>query len=179
MGAYTYVKASYRDIEKLYDPTYFPLALSNPLESVLNPNCRVYVDRSKKVFSYRRLNSCEEFTEILTNFVVGIAIDPIKAVANLDTLAVYGEYGYLLEKGKSTTVVEARGKSVYPLVKEGSKVAKGERLFYVVTGKHEVRVVRSPIDGVLFAISELIPSEVQVLRAVLVKEHELTMLKRV
>ena len=179
MPVYTYVKASQDDVIKLLEPTYFPTGLPPRVEEVLNPKAKLYVDRSRGLFSYSAIEGFEEFIEILSNYIVGVAIDPVEAVVKLDLVTVYNDHGYLLEKGKRVVIIEARGKGGYPLINEGSEVAKGDRVFYIVTGKHEVRVVRSPIDGVLLVISELIPSEIQVFRAVLVNRDELVMLKRV
>ncbi len=179
MVAYSYVKARKEDVEKLFDPTFFPPGFVVNLAEVLNEKCRIYVNSREGVFSRERVEGFDEYVEILNNYVVGIAVNPVEARTNLDIVVVYDDWGYLLPKGREVMIVEARGKGVYPLVEEGSRVSKGSRLFYVVTGKYEVRVIRSPVDGVLFVISELIPSEIQVYRAVIARVEDLVELKRI
>ncbi len=179
MPAYTYVRASIEDVKRLYDPTYFPSGVVINLEEVLNEKRRIYVDLRNGKFSYNPIEGFEEYVEILNNYVVGIAIDPVEAMAKLDMAVIYGDKGYGIRKGTKVVLLEAKGKGVYPLINEGEEVSKGQRVFYVVTGKYEVRVIRSPCEGILLVISELIPSELQVFRAVLVSKHDVIGLERV
>ena len=62
----------------------------------------------------------------------------------------------LVEAGTRVSLVEVAGRQVHLYCEEGDEVKRGERLASVITGKLEVRNVRSPDDGVVVLIGEFI-----------------------
>ena len=59
---------------------------------------------------------------------------------------------YLISSESKVHFIEVVGKNVYVLVNEGEKVKSLNKIAYIVTGKREVRVVRSPFSGVIIFI---------------------------
>ncbi len=55
----------------------------------------------------------------------------------------------LVREGAIAHSIEIEGYRVYGIVSEGENVAKGDRIAYIVTGKGEVRTVRSLFPGVV------------------------------
>ncbi len=179
LTTYIYVRASRDEIAKIRDINlYFPTP-PDPSD-VLNERVKVYIDTARRVYDYEPFEGSSEFVEMLSNYVVGVAIDPTTGTCNFDMAVLYSdrERGYLIRAGTRVYILEGRGYRVYPLIGEGCKIDRGAKVFYVLTGKREVRVVRSPRPGLVLIYSELIPCEIQVLRAVLVDENDLVELER-
>lgn len=181
MPAYVYVRASREDVVRLNDvELYFPTPMS--LGDAINEKVKIYVDVERHLYDYEPFDTAAAYNEILSNYVVGVAVNPVTGLCNFDMVVVYRngeqERAYLVRAGTRVYIVEGRGHRVYPLVSEGSRIVEGSKLFYILTGKYEVRVVRSPRAGILLLYSELIPYEIQVLRAVMVDEDVLVKLER-
>ena len=62
----------------------------------------------------------------------------------------------LVEAGVKVSLVEVAGRQVHLYCEEGDEVVEGERIASVITGKYEVRNVRSPDDGIVVLIGEFI-----------------------
>ena len=60
----------------------------------------------------------------------------------------------LIEKNTPVSLVEIYGKRVRFLVAEGDKVLEDSKIAVIITGKFEIRNVRSPDRGVIVLISE-------------------------
>ncbi len=63
--------------------------------------------------------------------------------------------GFLIEKNAQLCLQEIRGKFIYFLVGEGSQIKRGDVIAYHVTGKFEVRNVRSKCEGQIALIVDM------------------------
>ncbi|MFZ8782899.1 MAG: DUF2118 domain-containing protein [Desulfurococcaceae archaeon] len=63
--------------------------------------------------------------------------------------------GLLVEKSAQLCLQEVRGKFIYFLVSESSQVKRGDIIAYHVTGKFEVRNVKSLCEGVVVLIIDM------------------------
>lgn len=63
--------------------------------------------------------------------------------------------GYLVEEKTQVCLQEVRGKLIYFLVNEGSSVKKGDIIAYHVTGKLEVRSVKSKCEGQVVLVVDM------------------------
>jgi len=153
---------------------------SYDLQDLVNPRKRIYVDEQREVYSHEPFDGARPFIEIVPHTIIGGVIDPVSGVSAITFVVEYADRGeaVLVPRGTKTFIIEARGKRVYQLVEEGSEISPGDKVFYIVTGKYEVRVVRSAVGGVLVHISELVPSKVQTLRAVVVPREQCRRLRR-
>jgi len=147
---------------------------SYDLESVVNAEKRVFVDEARGIYAYTPFSGSRPFVEIVPHALIGGVVDPVSGECAIDFVVEYldRDEALFVPRGSRASILEARGRRVYQLVEEGSEIEPGDKIFYVVTGKHEVRVVRSPVGGVLVHISELVPSKVQTLRAVVVPREQ-------
>ncbi len=59
-----------------------------------------------------------------------------------------------LTKDDDIVAMPVEGREVYFIVSEGDEVSKDQRIGYIITGKGEVRTIRSPKDGVIFLLHE-------------------------
>ena len=157
------------------------ISFNYDFRDLVNPRKKIFVDERREVYSYEPFNDARPFIEIVPHSIVGGVIDPVSGVSAVTFVVEYSDRGeaVLVPRGVKTFIIEARGRRVYQLVEEGSEVFPGDKVFYIVTGKHEVRVVRSAVEGVLVHISELVPSKVQTLRAVVVPREQCRRLRRV
>jgi len=57
--------------------------------------------------------------------------------------------GLLVEKNTKLCFIEVRGRYPVVFVSEGDNVDVGDKIAYIVTGKGEVRVVKSPCSGIV------------------------------
>ncbi len=130
------------------------------LRRAYNPSSAIYVDTNRLLYSRRPFEGARKFVEILYNLVPDTAVDLVegKMVTDLVIVNPRKNIAMLIARGTNVYLFDAEGKRVYPLVDEGSTVRKGDRLFYVVTGKCEVRVVRSSVDGVVVYVGDIVPS---------------------
>ncbi|MGC8982413.1 MAG: DUF2118 domain-containing protein [Desulfurococcaceae archaeon] len=79
-------------------------------------------------------------------------VDLVEAKTKASILMAFEEpekppRGYLIEKDTPLCLQEISGDHLYFLVSEGSRVEKGSRIAYIVTGKLEVRSVASLCTG--------------------------------
>lgn len=68
---------------------------------------------------------------------------------------VNGRY-ILVEKGLKPYVYDVRGVRVHLLVSEGDEVKPRERIAYILTRKHETRVLKSDVEGVVVLVGYLL-----------------------
>lgn len=57
--------------------------------------------------------------------------------------------GLIIPASTKPCLIEVKGASPYVFFKEGDEVKEGDKLAYVITRKGEVRVIRSPCEGII------------------------------
>jgi len=121
---------------------------------------RVWVDRDRLLLSETPCRGWAVFSEVLYNRLVDVALDLIGGVFITDVVIFAPSTpSYLfIKRGTEVGIVEASGASVIPLVREGETVEEGNRVFYVITRKKEVRVIRARRRGVVVYVSDIVPS---------------------
>ncbi len=62
----------------------------------------------------------------------------------------------IVSKGDKVKRAEVKGKEIYLLKEESDVVGKWEKIGYVITGKGEERAIKSPIEGILLFVEEVI-----------------------
>jgi len=67
--------------------------------------------------------------------------------------------GLYVRGGSEAYILEAVGRRIHSLVSEGDEVVRGSRVAYIYTGKGEVRVLRSDVEGVVAYISHELGSK--------------------
>ena len=67
--------------------------------------------------------------------------------------------GLYIRAGAEAYIIEAVGRRIHSLVSEGDRVVRGSRVAYIYTGKGEVRVLRSDVEGVVVYISQELGSK--------------------
>lgn len=126
-----------------------------PLHVVVNTDSKIYIDRASQTFCHHD-ESGEEYVEIVYEMVLDYVIDVDLGRVILD-LAIYSptrDSLLYIKEGSIVEIVEVSGKKIYPLISEGSRVEFGDKLFYVLTNKNEVRVARSSVRGIVVFIGE-------------------------
>ncbi len=63
--------------------------------------------------------------------------------------------GLLVEKNTSVCLVEVKGVQPYVFPHESEFIEENEKIAYIVTGKGEVRVVKSPCRGIVLLVINL------------------------
>jgi len=63
--------------------------------------------------------------------------------------------GFIVEKGTLLCLQEVTGKFIYFLVGEGTKISSGDIIAYHVTGKFEVRSIKSKCEGQVALIVDM------------------------
>ncbi len=125
------------------------------------------------------MNNSEEFIEIVYERVLDYIIDIGMNKVVLD-LAIYSPNRNILlyiKAGSKVEIIEVMGKKVYPLVSEGDSISFGDKLFYIVTNKNEVRVIKSYVKGIVVFLGEVFSNGIQREVMAVIKEgevHELT-----
>ena len=61
----------------------------------------------------------------------------------------------IIPSGASLILLEVEGSSIHFLKDEGDKVGRREKIMLVLTGKREVRVVKSPREGFIISVFTL------------------------
>lgn len=60
--------------------------------------------------------------------------------------------GFLVEENTDICLIEVKGVQPYVFPREGEKVKERDKVAYIITGKGEVRVVRSPCEGMVLLV---------------------------
>jgi hypothetical protein len=162
-----------RDPAKALDPHF--------LNILLNEKTKIYIDLKLGIFCRSPMKSYdEEFIELLYEGVIDYVID-IESRKILIDLAIYCPNKDLLlyiKSGNAIEIIEAQGKKVHSLVFEGDKIDFGDKLFYVVTNKNEVHVVKSHVKGTVLFIGEVFSNGIQNEVMVIVEEEKIYELSR-
>ncbi len=115
------------------------------------------VERSKGVFERRK--SCSDASKCYGKVIYGTEIDSIidlvgKRVLRSFIVEVPGEEGeaLLIPEGVHVEPIPVYGRRVVMEVREGEEVKTGRVLGVVLTGKYEVRKIRSHVDGLVVYI---------------------------
>jgi len=148
---------------------------SDTLDKLLNMRSRVYVDLVSGTFCSQAMDSGnEEFVEIVYEKVLGYIIDMELGKIVTDTAIYCPNRDVLLyiKADSDVKIIEAKGKRIYPLVSEGDRVSFGNKLFYIVTGKNEVRVIKSDVRGVVVFIGEVFSNGIQQEVMTIIEEGE-------
>jgi len=75
--------------------------------------------------------------------------------------------------GEKVITLEVVGKEVYFMLEEGSHVKRGQRIAYVLTGKGELRAVKSPVNGFVLFYDEILGEKPYKYRIFLVVRNEI------
>ncbi len=149
-----------------------------PLSEYIVSENRLYVDMNNYRYCPNPIEGFEPFREVMYNNLVDIAIDIEKGVTKTDIVVdPRRDKLMLVLRDTPLSIVEAQGKRVYPLFREGDKVSINDKLFYIVTGKYEVRVVRSNTNGVVLYVSEVVPRTPQTFIMVICDESKVKWLE--
>ena len=177
-----YVKKSMIDIlrTRLEEPEVIEFYGFIDLKGVLNENSKIYVNETLLEYCDFELPDFEEYIEIIYDKAIGLAIDPIENKTVVDVIIANPQKNkfVLVKRNTDVIVIEARGRKVHALVREGDVVKENSRVFYIITKKYEVRVIRSPIKGIVMYIGEIVPSIPQRFVMVIVSEHSIRELKQ-
>ncbi len=98
------------------------------------------------------------FGHIIYEDVVDKALDLVEAIFKRTVIVVpkFRDKGdldaFLVEKGTKNCLVEVKSIHPYVFVKEGDKVDLHDKIAYMVTGKGEVRVYKSPCKGLVLLV---------------------------
>lgn len=121
----------------------------------------ICLHNQKLVHVKEPLSACEKlYGEIPYERVVEF-IDLENAVPRKDILVLDEDPsllefpGFLIEKNTQLCLQEVRGRFIYFLVSEGSQVKRGDIIAYHVTGKFEVRNVKSRCEGQVALIVDM------------------------
>jgi len=134
--------------------------IPNIVESI-NENKKLWLLEPKNCFVERKTDEGVEFVELLYDKVPGVAVDLTSGLVLFDLMIIVGPKGFLMKAGSRVNIVEVSGYRVFAAVREGDTVAQNDRIAYVLTGKGNVRTIRSPYNGVVVYVGEIIPSTVQ------------------
>ncbi len=101
----------------------------------------------------------EEYDEIYGHIiyenVLDLVLDLIKPEITRELIVIKEFTGkdemkaLLIPKGIKPCLIEIKGASPYVFYNEGDEIKEGDKLAYVVTRKGEVRVIRSPCEGIV------------------------------
>jgi len=154
---------------------------SHLLNILLNEKSKIYIDLTLGIFCCNPMKSNdEEFIEVLYEKVIDYVIDIESRKIFID-LAVYCPNKDLLlyiKSGNTIEIIEVQGKKIHSLVFEGDKVNFGDKLFYVVTNKNEVHVVKSHVKGIVLFIGEVFSNGIQNEVMVVAEEEKIYELSR-
>ena len=100
-------------------------------------------------------NCSDCYIEVPYEEAGSIIIDSSGAIKCSFIIMWKGSEEYLLvERGVSAYIIEIEGHRVYGVASEGDKIARGDRIAYIATGKGEVRLVRSGFEGVVVYVAQ-------------------------
>jgi len=150
------------------------------VSKVVNGNKRLYIDILKGEFCEHDLEGFDEFIELMYNYVIGLIIDHVNGEVLFDFVIENPRKNVtvFIPCGAKVLVIEARGKAVHSLVEEGDEVNEQTKVFYIITRKYEVRVVRTPVRGVVVHIGEIVQSVPQTLIMVIADASSVRWLRR-
>jgi len=150
------------------------------VSKIVNESKRLYIDTLKGEFCEHYLEGFEEFIELMYNYVLGLVIDHVNGEVLFDFVIENPRKSVtvLIPRGVKVVVIEARGKAVHSLVEEGDEVSEQAKVFYIITRKYEVRVVRTPVRGVVVHIGEIVQSIPQTLVMVIADASSIRWLRR-
>ncbi|MEM4660554.1 MAG: DUF2118 domain-containing protein [Thermosphaera sp.] len=116
-------------------------AYVSPARGLAGPECG-------KVFSSVPFEKLVEF------------LDLEKSCFLKDVIIVYMDEGdryrgFYVRKGESVRLLEVSGSIITIHKKEGEQVEAHEKIGFIVTNKREVRVIKSPVKGILLAVIDL------------------------
>ncbi|MEM0026365.1 MAG: DUF2118 domain-containing protein [Ignisphaera sp.] len=157
------------------------LAMQTDLSRYTNPSSRIYIDNEKKCFNDKPLKGeGKQLVEVVYEALPELVIDLEKGVTKTDFAIYLPEHDQLLYVNAATRafIIEASGKSVFPLVSEGRVVSEHEKIFYVVTSKFEVRVIRAEVRGVVVYIGDVLNSETSKMVSIIVGEGNVVTVSR-
>ncbi len=132
--------------------------VETPSKEQLN-ECIVLIDDT--VLECRHLKELKEGTRLFRKIMYDKALDEVFDMQNniirrsFIVNTVDGKY-MLIEKGLKPYVYEARGVRVHLLVSEGDEIKPRERIAYILTRKHETRVLKSDVEGVVILVGYLL-----------------------
>lgn len=107
------------------------------------------------------LNACTEVYghipyEQVLNYIDSLEAKMRESVVVLQSRPDRAVYkGFLLEKGTSVCLQEISGNYVYLHVKEGMSVKKEHSIAHIITGKLEIRNIRSLCEGLVALVVDM------------------------
>ncbi len=92
-----------------------------------------------------------DYGKVIYEELLEKVVDLEQGIAKRDFIVVLPneDEALFVAKGTRLLLYELRGRGVYPAVKEGDEIKPRDSLGYVVTGKYEVRHIRSDTEGVV------------------------------
>ncbi len=160
------------------------LAKQQSISNYINTASKIYVDTEKNCFSVESFKEkgklFAEFVEIVYEYLPKLAIDSEKGVT-ITKFAIYlpkSRQLLYVNAGTRVFIVEAFGRSVYPLVLEGEKVSEHDKIFYIVTNKFEIRAVRAEAKGIVVYVGDVLDQSENKMMAVIVGEENVIRFSR-
>ncbi|MEL9939791.1 MAG: DUF2118 domain-containing protein [Ignisphaera sp.] len=157
------------------------LATQHNLLRYVNPTSRIYINSKRRCFDDKPLQGGDkQLVEIVYEALPELAIDVEKGIVKTSFAIYLPENDQLLYVDTATKafIIEASGKNVYPLVSEGKVVSEHEKIFYVVTNKFEVRVIRAEVRGIVVYIGDALDSETSKMILIIVGEDNVITVSR-
>ena len=150
------------------------------VSKIVNEDKRLYIDALRGEFCEHDIEGFDEFVELMYNYVLGIVVNHINGEVLFDFVIENPRKNFtvFIPRGVKVVVIEARGKAVHSLVEEGDEVDEQTKVFYITTRKYEVRVVRTPVRGVVVHIGEVVQSIPQTLVMVIADVSSVRWLRR-
>ncbi|ABN69924.1 conserved hypothetical protein [Staphylothermus marinus F1] len=106
----------------------------------------------EKYVNYKRV-----FGHIIYEHIINY-IDLVKP-ATKKAFIVIPEYsgekemnGFLIDENKKLCLIEVKGIQPYVFPREGDEIEERDKVAYIITGKGEVRTIRSPCKGVVLLV---------------------------
>jgi len=161
----------------------FNIIRESSFKELVNFNSRLCIDLNRMCFI--ESSTCKNgktFVEVVYERIPELAIDIEEGVFKIDVAVhnpITNQALYVPMKTKAF-LVEASGRSIYSLVNEGENVSSDKKLFYVVTNKSEVRVIRAEISGVVVYVGDVIGKyeSVNKMLCIIVREEDVYRLHR-
>jgi hypothetical protein len=159
------------------------IAGEESIKELVNFKSKLCIDRDHMCFSEMNLcRSGKSFVEVVYERIPELILDAERGTLKSD-IAIYSPVvDQVLYVPSNTRVflVEASGRSIYPLVSEGENVSNDRKLFYVVTNKFEVRVVRAGVSGVVIYVGDVVGGFViaNKMLCIIVSEKDVCRLRR-
>lgn len=140
----------------------------------------MYVDVKRRLFSSTPHDNFKRFVELVYERAPDLVFDLEKKtlLCNCITLKHGHDEALFIGRGSPIEIIEIKGSKTFPLVDVGSYVHRKDKICYVVTRKQEVRVIKSPVDGIVFYIGEVFSEIGQALYIIIVGEDNVIKLTR-